>query len=86
MPRVSAFYGIAISMYYRDHEPAHFHATYGEHEAVVGIDPIRILEGRLPLRARNMVVEWAALHQAELLANWRRARNHEMPVRIAPLP
>jgi len=26
-------------MYYRDHEPPHFHAIYGEHEAQVVIEP-----------------------------------------------
>ena len=72
-------------MYYRDHEPAHFHATSGEHEAVVGIDPLRVLEGPLPVRARNLVVEWASLHQAELADNWRRTRRREAPARIAPL-
>jgi hypothetical protein len=33
VPRISAFYGIVITMYYRDHEPPHFHALYGEHQA-----------------------------------------------------
>lgn len=28
-----------ITMYYRDHEPPHFHAIYGEHEAQVVIEP-----------------------------------------------
>ena len=32
MPRISAFYGIVITMYYRDHDPPHFHAAYGEYE------------------------------------------------------
>ena len=26
VPRISAFYGIAIYMYYPDHAPPHFHA------------------------------------------------------------
>jgi predicted metallo-beta-lactamase superfamily hydrolase len=30
MPRISAFYGIVIAMYYRDHHPPHFHAIYAE--------------------------------------------------------
>lgn len=25
-------------MFYRDHEPAHFHAVYGEYEITVGIE------------------------------------------------
>jgi len=27
VPRISAFYGIVIAMYYRDHAPPHFHAV-----------------------------------------------------------
>ena len=57
MPRVSEFYGIVIAMYVREHELAHFHAACGEYEAVIGIDPIRVLEGRLPTRAHRLVVE-----------------------------
>lgn len=37
VPRISAFYGIVIAMYYRDHEPPHFHAVYGEHQAQIVI-------------------------------------------------
>jgi len=37
VPRISALYGIAIYMYYRDRAPPHFHAIYGEFEATVSI-------------------------------------------------
>ena len=35
-------------MYYDDHGSPHFHAYYGEFEAVVGIDPFEIHRGRAP--------------------------------------
>ncbi len=35
MPRLSAFYGIVIYMYIRDHGVAHFHARYGDAEVVI---------------------------------------------------
>ncbi len=38
MPEVSRFYGIIIRFYYRDHPPTHFHAIYGEHEALIEIE------------------------------------------------
>ena len=38
MPRISAFYGIVVTMYSSDHAPPHFHARYGEHEAQIIID------------------------------------------------
>ena len=35
MPTLSTFYGIAIRMYFRDHVPPHFHALYGDDEALM---------------------------------------------------
>jgi len=37
MPEISRFLGIVIAILYRDHEPPHFHATYGEYEVTVRI-------------------------------------------------
>jgi hypothetical protein len=63
----------------------HFHVIYGEYMAGIGIDSMRILNGRLPNRAQSMVFEWTAMHQGELRDNWERARRHEMLERIRPL-
>lgn len=83
MPEISRFFG--IMMYFDDHAPPHFHAVYGNQEAQVGITPIRILEGGLPARAASMVFEWAAMHQAELMANWERLAANQGGQRIDPL-
>ena len=85
MPELSRVFGIIIRMYYDDHPPPHFHAFYGDLEMQVGIDPITILNGRLPRRAVSMVVEWAAIHQHELMDNWQRLRAQQTVVRIDPL-
>jgi hypothetical protein len=85
MPVVSRFFGITIRMYYDEHNPPHFHASYGGREAEVGIGPIAVLVGKLPSRATSLVVEWAALHQQELMLNWDRARNDQPIERIPPL-
>ncbi len=37
MPEICRFFGIIITMYYKDHHPPHFHATYGEYDVTVGI-------------------------------------------------
>ena len=74
MPRLSSFYGIAIYIYYRDHAPPHFHALYGEAEALIAIETADILDGRLPRRARNLVKEWATIHRVELQQSWDLAR------------
>jgi hypothetical protein len=64
-------------MYYQDHAPPHFHAIYGEHEAVIGIATGDVLEGVLPRRAARLVAEWWSNHQNELVENWDRARAGE---------
>jgi len=45
MPRVSAFFGIVIYMYYNDHMPPHFHAEYAEHEAIYEIETLDVTRG-----------------------------------------
>jgi hypothetical protein len=86
VPRISAFYGIVITMYFSDHPPPHFHARYGDHVAEIAIDALELSDGWLPPRALRLVLEWGAEHQDELRANWDRARAHEQLVGIDPLP
>jgi hypothetical protein len=85
MPRLSQFYGIAIYMYYRDHAPPHFHAIYGEHEAVFQIATGMVLAGRLPRRARALVEDWLAAHRAELQQDWDLAAANQPLLPIPPL-
>lgn len=82
MPRISSFYGIAIYMYWHDHSPPHFHALYSGHEAQVRIADGVVLAGHLPTIAARLVTEWAALHRAELLADWDRA---QIPETLLPI-
>lgn len=85
MPEICRFFGIVITMFYNDHEPPHFHARYGEERALVAIDTLSVMRGRLSPRALGLVTEWAALHREELRDNWRLARQ-QTPLRaIAPL-
>jgi hypothetical protein len=86
VPRVSAFYGIVIAMYYDDHSPPHFHARYGEFEAQVQIATGEVLHGGLPRRALALVEEWVELHRSELDENWERSQAQEPLVTIDPLP
>jgi hypothetical protein len=85
MPRISEFFGVVISMFYREHLPAHFHAAYAGNEAIIGIDPIRVLDGWLPRRVQSLVFEWAAMYQAELRQDWDLARAQEPLRRVPPL-
>jgi hypothetical protein len=37
LPTISFFYGILIQMFWQEHAPPHFHALYGEFEALIDI-------------------------------------------------
>jgi hypothetical protein len=85
MPEISRFFGIVIQMYYRDHQPPHFHVRYGDQRALIAIEGLSTLRGKLSPRVYGMVIEWASIHQDELRENWDLARRQEPLNRIAPL-
>ncbi len=85
MPELSRFFGMVILMYFNDHPPPHFHVRYGTQRAIINIRTLSVLQGHLTPKALGLVTEWAALHRAELLDAWDRARRHEMLPSIAPL-
>ena len=85
MPTISEFYGIVIRMYFMDHAPPHFHAVYGDSEAVIGIRTLELIEGSLPRRAMSFVIEWASQHREELQEDWELCAAHKSPHPIRPL-
>lgn len=85
MPKISEFFGICIYVYFRDHNPPHFHVIYSEHKAAIKIDDLTIIEGKLPPRVYGMVVEWATMHQVELMDNWNKAAIPTSLEKIQPL-
>jgi hypothetical protein len=85
LPKISEFFGIRIYMYWREHPPPHFHATYAGEEVLVSIDDLSVLEGSVSPRALGLIIEWATLHQSELRKAWEEARKHEQPRKIEPL-
>ena len=87
MPLLSSFFGIKIRMFWEDggkHKSPHFHAHYGEYEAVFALDG-KALEGKFPRKQRAYVKAWALLHKDELAANWSLAVSHKETVKIEPL-
>ncbi len=69
MPIISRFFGIVIRMFFNEHAPPHFHAEYAEFRAVINIRTLEIIEGRLPRRALELVLDWAELHRDELMTD-----------------
>ncbi len=85
MPTIARFFGIVITMYFKDHAPPHFHASYGGRSALVGIDPPLLIEGDIGARALALVQEWARLRRDDLLEDWSRAQKREPLVAVQPL-
>ena len=85
MPEISRFLGIIITMYYNDHSPPHFHVRYNQQKAIIDIKNLAILRGQLSPRILGLVVEWAAIHQQELLENWQLAKLNQTLQPISPL-
>jgi hypothetical protein len=73
-------------MFWEDHPPPHFHAVYGNYEALVNILTTEIIAGSLPLGARSLVTQWVELHRDELMADWQLAGELQPLNKIEPLP
>ena len=87
MPTLSMFLGILIKMNWKDnlkHNLPHFHAIYGEHEAVFDLKG-KLIEGKFPNKQKAFIKAWALMHEDELTANWKLAVNNEETFRIDPL-
>ncbi|OGO33515.1 MAG: transcriptional regulator [Chloroflexi bacterium RBG_16_54_18] len=69
MPEICRFFGIVISMNYNDHSPPHLYVHFGEMKAVIATSTLTLLAGYLSPRTFGLVMEWTALHQAELMDN-----------------
>ena len=85
MPTISVFYEIIIQMFLGEHNTPHFHAKYGEFQALIGSNDFSLIEGRLPSKALALVVEWASVHQKESQENWTLGKNNSSFKKIEPL-
>ncbi len=85
MPEISRFLGIVVAMYYKDHQPPHFHAKYGDRTGVFSIAELSLIEGQLPRRVILLILEWAFEHRDELMENWELAMAKKPLRKIPPL-
>jgi len=88
MATLSLFYGIIISIFYKDnkqHSVPHIHANYQEYSAVLSIPEGDILAGDIPAKKLKLVRAWIEIHQEDLLANWELAVNGKPVFTIEPL-
>jgi hypothetical protein len=74
-----------IQIFWNDHAPPHFHALYAEHEVLVDIRTLEVIEGSVPRRALSLILEWAQEHRAELMEDWELCARRQSPKKIQPL-
>ena len=84
MPIISRFFGILIYIYWREHEPAHFHAKYGSDDIIVEIETGKVT-GKISKRALSMIQEWRKIHKEELMNDWELAKQKKSLTKIEPL-
>lgn len=75
MPTFFIINGVKIELYYKDHNPPHFHALIAESDALIEIRTLKILEGKLPKNKEKLILKWAKDNQVTLLAIWNGLRN-----------
>jgi hypothetical protein len=85
MPTIAYFLGIAIRMFFNDHDPPHFHVRYQQFRARVRIAGGEVIDGRLPPTVARIVREWSDLRREALMMNWIAARTDGQMERIEGL-
>ena len=85
MPIISAFFGIVIRMFYKEHEPAHFHAEHARQQAKFNFSGELVADEIRSRMARERIREWALQHTTELDANWENMKAGRPLESIEPL-
>ena len=85
MPEISRFLGMIIAMYYKEHNPPHFHVRYNEFKATISIKNLALLDGKLPPKVLGLAIEWASIHQVSLMEDWELAQEFCELKKIPPL-
>jgi hypothetical protein len=85
VPIISVFFGIVVRMFYKEHEPAHFHAEYQGQHGKFDFDGHQVVGNVQSGTALRLIAEWGALHRVELERNWDRMKTGRPLERIEPL-
>lgn len=85
VPIISVFFGIVVRMFYKEHEPAHFHAEYQGQQGKFDLDGQLIVGNVQSGTALRLIREWATIHKLELESNWERMKAGQALNRIQPL-
>lgn len=85
MPAISIFFGIVIRMFYKDHEPLHFHAEYQGQRGKFDLAGRMVIGNIQSKTALRLIKQWAKQHGPEIRANWQRIKVGKPLETIEPL-
>jgi hypothetical protein len=85
MPIIATFFGIIIRMFYREHEPGHFHAEHQGQQGKFDFEGNMMVGSIRSRTALRLIREWASLHRTELETNWEKMKAGRPLDRIEPL-
>ena len=82
---ICSFYGIVIRLCHAGGVSPRFEAVYGEARAVLDVETLEILDGRIPDRALIMVRDWASSRRHDIVAAWNTLGAGRRPAPLPPL-
>ena len=85
MPVIAIFFGIIIRMYYKEHEPRHFHAEHQGQFGKFDFDGRQIAGNITSRTAVRLIRKWAHANRRALDANWANISAGRPLDRIPPL-
>jgi hypothetical protein len=68
MPVLAKSYGIVMRMLIDQTFGTHFHAFYGDSELVIGLNPLRVIQGEAPPWVREWALDWVGHYQSRSLS------------------
>ena len=84
MSKISEFLGITIFMNFESQDQPNFQALYNGRHGLFSTSKLNYSQGNLPPKIVGLVIDWAALHRKELMANWECIREAGTGHKISP--
>jgi hypothetical protein len=84
VPTIAEVAGFLIVMYWKDHDPPHFHVMGNGSFAKIDLETLSIIDVKGTLKANEIraIRAWAHRHLPALHRAWRQAQRGERPDRI----
>jgi len=80
MPVLVKYSGIVIRMLFDRTFGTHFHAFYGDCELVIGLNPVRVIQGEAPPWVREWALAWVGQAHRGLLSSPTAVPNAATPI------